>query len=775
VTLKLLRLLLAAALALVWGARPSAAKEFTPDQQARITQVVGTILERGHYRQAALDDALSEQFLKNYLDALDYNHMVFLQSDVDEFKQRYARSLDDLTKGADPKPAFEIFARYLKRLEERQELVERLLKQDFDFTVDESYIPARNKEPWPKDDVQAEELWRLRIKGELLQDRLAKLTADKKKDDQAKAVTPDSKPGQKTGATDTDAKATATEPRPDKPYDPTEAIKTISKRYQRLLKTMREFDSEEILGTYLTALAHAFDPHTDYLGPTEVENFDITNVKLKLTGIGASLRFNDGYTEVVQLITGGPADLSKLLRPKDRIIAVAQGDGEWVDVIEMKLSKVVQMIRGKPDTKVRLMLIPASSTDSSERKEITLTRAEVKLVELHAKARIAERTNETGSITRLGVITLPEFYENAAADTLKLIQRLKQEQVNGLVLDLRRNGGGLLHQAIALTGLFIKGGPVVQVKDNRKQTQILADEEEDVAYDGPLVVLVSHLSASASEIVAAALQDYGRAVIVGDKTTHGKGTVQSLISLNQFARFRDLANPGKLKMTVSKFYRVAGGTTQKYGVTPDVILPSVLDYMELGEASLPNALSADETAPATYAKVGRVGPTLDELRKRSAERVGQSDEFGYTNEDIERLKKQRELKIVSLDEATRLKEKLDDKKRAEARKQARAARQARKDKVFELTLESVEKNQPLQVAGAPKAKDEEQLAAATTADPTEDAATEAEAEPPVDAHLDETLSILADLHGLEQQAHGEPLAGTKPSKVEPKPGVAATP
>lgn len=772
--MKCLRLLLAAVVGLGAGSWHGAAREFTPDQQARITQVVGAILERGHYRQAALDDVLSEQFLKNYLDALDYNHMVLLQSDVDEFTRRYARSLDDLTKGADPRPAFEIFARYLKRLEERQELVERLLKETFDFTVDEAYIPARNKEPWPRDDAEAEQLWRLRIKGELLQERLAKLAADTTKDDPAKAATPADQTEAAPEPRELDAKSTGAI-QPDRPYDPAEAIKTISKRYQRLLRTMREFDSEEILGTYLSALARAFDPHTDYLGPTEVENFDITNVKLKLTGIGASLRFNDGYTEVVSLIPGGPADLSKLLKPKDRIIAVAQGDGEWVDVVEMKLSKVVQMIRGKPDTKVRLRLIPASSPDGSERKEITLTRAEVKLVELHAKARIVERGGDTGSVARLGVITLPEFYENAAADTRKLLQRLKQEQIGGLVLDLRRNGGGLLQQAVALTGLFIKSGPVVQVKDNRKQTQVLADEEEDVAYDGPLVVLVSHLSASASEIVAAALQDYGRAVIVGDQNTHGKGTVQSLISLTQFARFRDLANPGKLKMTVSKFYRVAGGTTQKYGVTPDIILPSVLDYMELGEASLPNALAADETAPATYAKLGRTASTLDELRQRSAARIDRSEEFGYIRQDIERLRKQRELKIVSLNEATRLQEKLDDQKRAEARQHARAARTARHDKVFELTLASVEKNEPLQPAGATKTKDDEQLAATAVADPNDETAAQAETEAAVDPHLDEALNILADLLLLEQRPPGQPLADHPPAKGEERPGLAVKP
>ncbi len=757
--MRISRTLLAVALVLTWVCLISTAKDFTPEQSAKITQLVGNLLERGHYRQAPLDDFMSEQFLKNYLEALDYNHMIFLQPDVDDLTEKYSKSLDDRTKAGDTKPAYEIFDLYLKRLEERQQLADRLLEEKFDFSAEETYQPGRNKEPWPKDTAEAEKLWRLRIKGELLQDRLAKLTAaNKKKDDQAKAVSTDAKP-----AATADAKDAKADAEPAKPYDPSEAIKTIHKRYQRLLKNMREFDTEEILGTYLTALSHTYDPHTDYMGPTEVDNFEITNVKLKLTGIGASLRFNDGYTEVVQLIPGGPADVSKLLKPKDRIIAVAQGTNEPVDVIEMKLSKVVSMIRGKPDTQVRLTIIPASSLDGSERKEITFTRAEVKLVELHAKARIIEHTNSAGGLTRLGVITLPEFYEHAVEDVEKLLKRLKQEEVSGLVLDLRRNGGGLLHEAVGLTGSFIKTGPVVQVKDFRKQTQILADEEADVAYDGPLIVLASHMSASASEIVAAALQDYGRALIVGDQTTHGKGTVQQLISLNQVARFRDLPNPGKVKLTVSKFYRVAGGTTQKYGVTPDIILPSVLDYMDMGEASLPNALSADQTTPVPFTKVNRIAPVLEEVRKRSSERLRKSEEFGYVNEDIERFKKQKELKTVSLNEKTRLQEKLEEKKRAEARKQAMAARKKASEKIFELTLQTVEKNEPAPTLAQVRAKENDQLASTAITDPTEDALPEPD--PAVDAHLDETLNILGDLIELLEKNQDKPLADTKPPAV----------
>lgn len=692
-----------------WASFWAAAAEFSKAQSGAIARVVGRVLERLHYRQAELDDTISEMFLHNYLDALDYNHLFLLQSDVDEFERRYGKVLDDLTLKSDAGPATEIFSRYLDRLNERQKFIESLLQEQFDFTQDDSVQLSRNKTPWPKDEAEAQQLWRARIKYELLQGRLAK-----------------EQPEERLKAAE-------------------ETVKAISKRYQRLVKYTKEFDPEEILQIYLTALAHAYDPHSDYMTPTEADNFEIHNVKLSLSGIGALLRSEDGYTRVVSLVPGGPADLSRQIKPKDRIIAVAQADGEPVDVVDMPLKKVVDLIRGKRGTEVRLTIIPASSADGSERKQVSLVRDEIKLTEQYAKARIVDRAGADGQTHRLGVITLPQFYDNCAHDVEVLIERLKAENIRGLILDLRRNGGGLLGEAIEVTGLFISKGPVVQVKDAR-HTQILEDKDPKLAYDGPLLILVSHFSASASEIVAAALQDYGRALIVGDQATHGKGTVQSVLALSSYIPDSKVENPGKLKLTVSKFFRIAGGTTQKYGVSPDITLPSVYDYMELGESYLPNCLPAGSTKPLEFDALNRVKPYLDQLQKKSTERVARSLDFKYVNEDIEIAKKQMADKSVSLNESRRLKEKEEEKARTEARRKERDQRQASKDRVFELTLEMARQNKPIAPLILAKAKDNAELAAATEQGDQE--ATDAVNEVLVDAQLDESLNILDDYSTL---------------------------
>ena len=657
-----LRLLLLAA----WLATPLGAGELTKLQSGKIAQVVGKLLDQGHYNheQMPLDDKVSAQFLKGYFDALDFNRMVFLEPDLDEFTKRYGAKLDDAIKNGDTSPGIEIYDRYMQRLEERNQFVQKRLKEPFDFTTDESFLISRNKAPWPKDRAEADELWQTRVKWELLQGKLAK-------------------------------------------EKPEETLRTVTKRYNRLVKNMRELDSEEILQIYLSALSHVYDPHSDYMPPTEATNFDIQNVKLKLSGIGALLRSEDGFARIQSLVPGGPAELSKQLKPKDRIIAVAQGDDEAVDAVDMKLNKVVDMIRGKQGTIVKLTIVPANSPDGSEKKIVKLVRDEIKLTEQYAKAKVYDHPGELGRTIRLGVINLPQFYENCAADVEKLIERLNKEHISGLVLDLRHNGGGILQEAIALTGLFVKKGPVVQVKDSRGETKVLNDENTKVAYDGPLIVLVGHLSASASEIVAAALQDYERALIVGDQSTHGKGTVQTLQTLNPFIRPGLVADAGKLKFTIQKFYRIAGGTTQKYGVTSDIILPSPTDYMELGESFLPNCLEADRTTALNYEHVGRVKPYLGDLDKRSKERIARSVDFTYVSEDIEQLKKQRADKTISLNEAKRLQEKKEQRAKSDARKEERKQRPPTGEQVFDLTLEIVDKNLPLQAVLATKGKESE--------------------------------------------------------------------
>jgi carboxyl-terminal processing protease len=721
------RILSALLVVILWSATARAV-EFTREQAGRIAKSVGDLLDRAHYKGSPMDDAVAEMHLKNYLDALDFNHMIFLQSDVDEFTAKFGKDLDNLTKKGDASAAYEIYERYLQRLDATVTRVGTLVKQKHDFTVDEKFIPQRNKLPWPKAAAEAQELWRQRMKFELLGGKLAGDTLET-------------------------------------------TAERITKRYARLQKNMKQLDSSDILQVYLSALGHAFDPHSDYMAPSVAKNFNIHNVQLKLTGIGAQLRQDDeGYTEIVNLTPGGPAELSKQLKPKDRIVAVGQGDAEPVDCVDMKLDEVVDMIRGKKGTEVRLIVIPVGAASNSERKTIRIVRDEIKLKESYAYARIIEHVGADGKPQRLGVIELPQFYQKCAADVEKLIGRLKKEDIAGLILDLRRNGGGLLNEAVELTGLFIKRGPVVQVRQP-KQVEVLEDEDARVAYDGPLVVAVGHHSASASEIVAAALQDYGRALVVGDQHTHGKGTVQTLFPLAQWMGTRQVADPGQLKFTISKFYRIAGGTTQKHGVTPDLTLPNVLDLLETGEAYLPNVLEADNIQPAKYQRVDRINGSLDQLRKLSAERLAKNQDFRYVLEDIEQVKKQRADKSVSLSEPLRLKEKAEAEARAEARKKERDARPAVTDKVFLVKTETVDKNQPLVALQPPKPKADEKdkpdakaPAQKTHEDGDEPEDTTDAAKAVLDVYLKETLSILGDYIRLQGKTGRGELVAVPPAK-----------
>ncbi|MBI5799335.1 MAG: carboxy terminal-processing peptidase [Verrucomicrobia bacterium] len=714
--------ILSAVLVIAFLCGAARAVEFTREQSGRIAKAVGTLLDRAHYKGTRLDDAIAEMHLKNYLDALDYNHMIFLQADVDEFTARLGKQLDNLTNKGDADPAYEIFDRYLQRLDVCVTRLPALLKADHDFTKDEKFTAQRNKLPWPRSEAESAELWRQRIKFELLNGRLINET-------------------------------------------PAKTAEKVTKRYARLQKNMKQFDASDTLQVYLSALGQAFDPHSGYMAPAEAKNFAIHNVDLKLNGIGALLGQDpdDDYTRIKGLTPGGPAELGKQVRPGDKIVAVAQGDAEPVDCVGMKLGEVVDMIRGKKGSEVRLTIIPADAVSEADRKVIRIIRAEIKLTEQYAYGRVIEHVTADGKKQRLGVIELPQFYKKCAADVEKLLIRLQKEQVAGVILDLRRNGGGLLNEAVELTGLFIKKGPVVQVRQP-KSIEVLEDEDGRVTYDGPLMVFVGHHSASASEIVAAALQDYGRALIVGDLATHGKGTVQTLYPLANFMGTRQVADPGELKFTVSKFYRIAGGTTQKHGVTPDVILPNILDYLETGEAYLPNVLEADNIPPAKYQRADRLNGGLDELRKNSSGRIAKDQDFAYVREDIELVKKQRADKTISLSEPQRLKEKKDAEARVEARKKERDARPPVADKVFLVKTETVDKNQPLIAIQPPKPAPAAPKEAAAKGKATPPA--KKEVKPPedgdeledttdagkavIDAYLREALDILADY--AKQQA-----------------------
>ena len=618
----------------------------------QIGLVVAKLLEAHHYSGHRLDDAISGQLLTNYVNALDYNHLIFRAGDLEKF-QKYADTLDDSLLSGNVQPAFDIYDCYSNRVEECVAMAKQFLKEPVRFDGADTIVLDRHEAPWPTDEDQTRKILRQRVKSELLEERLNK-------------------------------------------EKPEEAVAIINRRYERVLRNVREADVESVLDIYLNALSQAYDPHTQYLTASSLDNFNI-DMKLSLTGIGAVLRSEDGYAKIMGIVPGGPADLDKRLKVNDRIAGVAQGDGAMVDVVDMKLNKVVELIRGEKGTTVRLKVIPTEASDSSNRQEIRLVRDEIKLTAQEAKAKVIEKNDATGKPIRLGYLEVPSFYvdikkgpsaKSSTRDVAKLLGKLKAEKIDGLVVDLRRNSGGSLAEAISLTGLFIEEGPVVQVKDTHGKVVVQRDEDSSIAYDGPMVVLASHLSASAAEIFAAAMQDYGRAVIVGDQNTFGKGTVQQIVDLDPFVRFKKSkpASSGALKLTIQKFYRISGGSTQARGVVADIHLPSKLDVIKVGETTLSNSLGYDEVARSNFKPWGVVTPYLSELRERSERRMSINPEFKYVKEDIELAKKQLGEKSKSLNEASREAEKKANTERLEMRKKERLARKSEPLKKIELAV-----------------------------------------------------------------------------------------
>jgi len=551
---------------------------------------------------------------------------------------------------------------------------------------------------------------------------------------------------------------------------PEQIISTLTHRYQRYLRMYADWNNQDVMGVYLTALAHVYDPHSDYFNKEQLEQFTI-GMNLALFGIGAQLVFDDGYCKIQKLLPGGPAEKSKKIAVGDRIVAVAQSNQPPVDVVEMSLNKTVQMIRGPKGTEVQLTIIPEH--ESAPRNVISLIRDEIPLADQAAKGKIIELPGANGESKRLGVIDLPSFYapigpssrsdasgEYASADVAKLLKKFKQENVGGVILDLRRNGGGSLEEAIRLAGLFIKKGPIVQVRTPDDRKMVLQDPDPSALYDGPLIVLTSRFSASASEIVAAALQDYGRALIVGDVSTHGKGTVQSVNYLTNYLRMQDLDtnNPGALKVTVQKFYRASGVSTQLKGVLPDIVLPIVWNYSkEIGESALDHPLECDTIRSADYDKLDLVQPYLGDLLKRTNERIATNQDFAYVYEDIEKYRKQQEDKTISLNEQQRRKEMDENEARDKARNQERLARKEPAEKVYTLSLKQADlpglpppdqKTNSLALKPVTGGGAGTNLASAATSAPTK---SDEEAAPVADPDLDEAGRILLDYISLLQK------------------------
>ncbi len=708
------------------AAQPALAK--TDSEQIGVS--VGRLLEEGHYTHHPLNDEISKKLLTGYLELLDFSHLFFTQKDIDIFTKKYATALDDDILLGNLKPAHEIFAVFQKRVEDRVAKIKELVKQPVNFKTDETILLSRQKAPWPKDDAEADDLWRKRIEGELLQENLS-----------------------------------------EHPIEP--GPKLVERRYDRMLRTVHEEDAEEQVKLFLDALAQSYDPHSEYLSQADLKNFSI-NMGLSLVGIGAMLRSEDGYAKIESLVPGGPAQTSGKVKVGDRITAVAQGAKDFNDVRDMRLDKVVEQIRGKKGTKVRLLVIPASAADPSQRKTIELVRDEIKLKDQEARADIIIKKDRNGDPVKLGWLTLPSFYadmeghkKSTTRDVLALLKRLKKEKIGGLVIDLRRNGGGSLEEAISLTGLFFKSGPVVQTKGSNDRVVISTDPDSDIAYDGPLVVLTSRQSASASEIFAAALQDYGRAVIVGDKSTFGKGTVQTILEIGRFTSLLGSRSQedGALKLTIQKFYRVAGGSTQLHGVASDIVLPTLTDLPEFGEGALKNALPYDEVPVAKFTKWSDAHQLfIDELKARSAVRVAADPEFHYVMEDLERLRKKLDDNRMTLNEDVRRKELTEEKVRKETRTKERLARNTQEPSIYRLTLETVDDPKlqlimyPGKIAEAKSQGDVPKVAPEAAPDSgsddgSDDSApdTSDDSKPAaVDPERDETLNILSDLVQLTQ-------------------------
>lgn len=733
-------------------------------EPGEIERSVAKALEQLHYTRHDLDKSISDRLLHTYIETLDYSRLFFTQKDVAEFEKKYPDLTDAILSG-DLSPAYVIYDSYVKRVEARVAKNKEIIKnQKFDFTSNRSIEISRQKSPWPADDAEADTLWRDRIENEMLTESLNQHPADKKDDALA------------------DKKPALVDPKDPvaHPVDAPEVV--VTKRYDRLLRSLREQTHEDAAKYFLSTLAQCYDPHSEYMSPAELENFSIT-MRLSLVGIGAMLRSEDGYAKIMELIAGGPAATEGEIKIDDKIVSVAQGNDPFVDVIDMKLDKVVEMIRGKKGTTVRLQVIPAGVSDNSKRKIIAIVRDEVKLTEGEAHAEIIEQKTERG-MERLGWITLPSFYaemdrarsgkgapKSTTRDVAALLGRLNKEGISGLVMDLRRNGGGSLEEAINLTGLFIKKGPVVQAKDYNRQVTVSSDKDPSIAYGGPMVVLTSHLSASASEIFAGALQDYGRALIVGDKNTFGKGTVQTMLELNRFMspfNFR-IGDAGALKLTIQKFYRPSGASTQLRGVESDVVVPSRYAHLDsVGEDALKFPLPWDEVKPAEFEKWSGAAFDLADLRARSAARVKAEPEFSYLQQDIDRMESRIANNKLSLNKAARQAETEADKKRAETIKAERLARSQVLPPTYDLALADVDKAKLQLVVNEKKEKaDKKEKEKATPkpeakdrdADTTDDAADaladdlSGKAKDAVDPIKTESLNILADLIDEQRRVH----------------------
>jgi len=579
------------------------------------------VLGRYHYSPIPLDDAMSAKIFDGYFDGLDGEKLYFVQADLDQFAGLRTK-MDDAINNEDLTAPFEIYNLYQKRFAERMAYARGLLKTKLEFTSDETMQLDREKASWAKSEDEIRDLWRKRVKNDWLRLKLAG------KDDKS-------------------------------------IRETLDKRYENYVNRIRKLNNEDVFQMFMNAYATAIEPHTNYLGPRSADNFDIA-MRLSLEGIGCVLQSRDDYTIIREVVPGSPADKSGKLKVGDRIVGVAQGNGAFVDVLGWRLDDVVALVRGEKGSTVRLDVIPGDGGVDAKHVTVSMVRHKISMEEQAAKKSII-KVKENGVERRIGVISLPTFYQDfearrkgdrdfrsATRDVERILTELKKEKVDNVLIDLRNNGGGSLIEAVELTGLFIDKGPVVMQRTAEGRVEVENDTKAGLAWDGPMGVLINRGSASASEIFAAAIQDYGRGLVIGEPS-FGKGTVQTLIDLDRFAP-NEKMRYGELKMTIAQFFRINGGTTQLRGVTPDIKLPVLTDLETFGESSYDNALPWVAIKPAQYLPAGDLKELVAPLQKRHEERIAKDKDFQFLQEDINEVLKLRKENSISLNEAVRRKE-----------------------------------------------------------------------------------------------------------------------
>lgn len=616
-------------------------------QHATASKRISALFTRGHYTPVQLDDELSSRMFDTYLKNLDYYRNVLTKTDVEAFEQ-YRDKFDDGINKGNLSFAFDIFNKTMKRRSERFDFALQLVEKGFNFNTDDEYAYDRENAEWPADDAELDEIWRQRVKFDALNLKLA---------------------GKKE-----------------------EEIKTIlEKRYKNAQKRLIQTESEDVFQLVMNSYARSIEAHTSYLSPRNADRFQ-QEMNLSLEGIGAVLRADDDFTVIQSLVPGGPADQTQKLKPKDKIIGVAQDKGEFVDVIGWRLDDVVDLIKGPKGSTVRLQVVGGNEIGTSQPQIVTIVRDKIRLEDRAAKSEIFEpQLSELDQ--KIGVIKIPGFYNNLADDVKKLLAELSAEKVDGIIIDLRGNGGGSLQEATLLTGLFIDRGPVVQIREGDGKVSVSQDNDGVSYYEGPLTVLVDRYSASASEIFAAAMQDYGRALVVGEQT-FGKGTVQQHRGLGRIYDMFD--NPlGSVQYTIAKFYRINGGSTQHKGVIPDISFPSAIDPAEWGESQEEYALPWDSIAAANYDTLNDISALVPVLQEKHQARISKEAEFQYLLQDITEYKQQMADKTVSLKESDRLAERDESKAQQLKRVNERLARLALpKVKSLDDSPEQLEKIDP---------------------------------------------------------------------------------